>query len=96
MFSERKTEEKGGESEEERLTNKEEVRPDRVWTSCCFQLDRQFVTFCVQTSLGLCILSFCAWQLAVIDECERATPYWGLVGTITGFFFRKLTPMRKQ
>lgn len=61
------------------------------YESCCFRLDRQFVTFVVQTGIGLSVLSFCAMQLATITDCNRATPYWGLVGTITGFFFRKMS-----
>ena len=61
------------------------------YESCCFQLDRQFVTFVVQTIIGLCVLTFCGWQLASIEDCNRSTPYWGLMGTITGFFFRKLS-----
>lgn len=61
------------------------------YESCCFKLDRQFVIFVVQTIIGLFVLSFCGWQLASIEDCNRATPYWGLMGTITGFFFRKLS-----
>ena len=64
---------------------------NNLYRSCCFRLDRKFVTFVVQTMIGLCILSFCAIQLASIDDCNRSTPYWGLVGTITGFFFRKMS-----
>jgi hypothetical protein len=66
-----------------------------VWTSCCFQLDKSFLIFLVQTVLGLLILTFCAWQLIVVEDCARATPYWGLVGTITGFFFNNMMSFKK-
>ena len=61
------------------------------WRSCCCLVNRQFFVFVIQTIIGFCVLSFCAYQLAHEHDCNRATPYWGLVGTICGFFFRKIS-----
>lgn len=66
-------------------------RQDRVWRSCCMTVDKQFVMFTVQTVIGIGLLSFCAWQLATEPDCERNSPYWGLIGTMCGFFFRKVS-----
>jgi hypothetical protein len=84
-------------SESGTLTKEVVVVPakQQVWTSCCFQLDKSFLIFLVQTVLGLLILTFCAWQLIVVEDCARATPYWGLVGTITGFFFNNMMSFKK-
>jgi hypothetical protein len=66
--------------------------PERfVWKSCCFSVDKQFAHFLVQTLLGVALLVFCAVQLRTEEDCERSAPYWGLIGTLCGFFFRKVT-----
>lgn len=68
---------------------------DRVqWKSCCFSLDRSFVQFCVQTVLGASLLAFSAFRLTTEPDCDRAAPYWGLIGTLCGFFFNKISGKR--
>lgn len=62
-----------------------------VWRSCCFRMDKQFIHFLVQTCIGVGLLVFCAIELTVEKDCERSAPYWGLMGTICGFFFRSIT-----
>lgn len=64
---------------------------DYVWESCCFRLDTRCVVFTVQTLIGFTLLAFCAYELSTEQECDRAAPYWGLIGTIAGFFFNKLS-----
>ena len=66
-----------------------------AWESCCFSVDKRFVTFVVQTMIGIGLLAFCAIRLAFEQECDRAAPYWGLIGTVTGFFFRQ-APQRQD
>jgi len=60
------------------------------WRSCCFTVDRRLAVFVVQTIVGIMLLAFCAIQLSVTEDCHRSTPYWGLIGTVIGFFFQKL------
>jgi len=62
-----------------------------TWTSCCFRLDKRCVMFSVQTFIGIALLTFCAYRLTTEPECDRAAPYWGLIGTIMGFFFNKMS-----
>lgn len=62
-----------------------------VWRSCCFAVDRRCVTFIVQTLIGMSLLAFCAVRLTTESDCDRAAPYWGLIGTISGFFFNKMS-----
>lgn len=66
-------------------------RDRRTWRSCCLQMDRQFTMFIVQTLVGVGLLTFCAYRLTVEFDCDRNAPYWGLIGTICGFFFRKVS-----
>lgn len=61
------------------------------WRSCCFRLDKRCVMFSVQTVIGISLLTFCAYRLATEPDCDRAAPYWGLIGSIVGFFFNKLS-----
>ena len=61
------------------------------WRSCCFAADKRCIVFLVQTCLGFGLLTFCALRLTYEKDCDRAAPYWGLIGTVTGFFFRKMT-----
>ena len=75
------------------LLNKMETPNDSeyVWESCCFRLDTRCVVFIVQTLIGFTLLAFCAYELSTEQECDRAAPYWGLIGTVAGFFFNKLS-----
>ena len=64
---------------------------DYTWESCCFRLDQRCVVFTVQTLLGMALLVFSAYMLSTEENCDRAAPYWGLIGTIAGFFFNKMS-----
>ena len=68
-------------------TDEEQYR----WKSCCFLLDQRCIVFTVQTLLGMALIVFCAYMLSTETNCDRATPYWGLIGTIAGFFFNRLS-----
>lgn len=63
------------------------------WHSCCFEIDQRCVVFSVQTTLGILLLGFCAFMLRTEENCDRAAPYWGLIGTISGFFFNQAGPL---
>lgn len=41
--------------------------------------------------MGMALIVFCAYMLSTETNCDRATPYWGLIGTIAGFFFNRLS-----
>lgn len=64
--------------------------PKHVWKSCCFYIDKRCVTFSIQAFIGISLLTFCSFRLATEPDCDRAAPYWGLIGTLCGFFFRKM------
>jgi hypothetical protein len=64
---------------------------DKSWESCCFRLNQHCVVFIVQTIMGSALLVFSAYMLTTEKNCDRAAPYWGLIGTIAGFFFNKLS-----
>lgn len=73
-----------------------DAQTDRVvWKSCCFTLDRSFVMFFVQSVLGTGLLAFSAFRLTTEPDCDRAAPYWGLIGTLCGFFFNKISNVPK-
>jgi len=72
-----------------------------TWRSCCCQADKHCLLFFVQTFIGVALLLFCGVRLTVEHDCDKAAPYWGLIGTICGFFFRKIStggagPMKKD
>jgi hypothetical protein len=52
--------------------------------------DKGCIMFCVQTFIGVGLLVFCALSLWVEQDCNKEAPYWGLIGTLCGFFFRKV------
>jgi len=70
-------------------------RTDEVIRSCCFSIDKRCLFFGVQTFIGVGLLVFCAFRLAFETSCDRASPYWGLVGSIVGFFFQQATHRKK-
>jgi hypothetical protein len=52
--------------------------------------EKACVVFSVQTFVGIFLLAFCAVSLWTVHDCNKEAPYWGLVGTLCGFFFRKV------
>lgn len=67
-----------------------------TWRSCCVYVDHRCIVFAVQTFLGFALLTFCAYELSSETDCERSAPYWGLLGTIAGFFFNKLSVVHRK
>jgi hypothetical protein len=63
-----------------------ERRPRRqTWQSCCLEADRQMVVWFGQLLLMLSVLAFCAVRLVAADgECDRSSPYIGLISFILG------------
>jgi hypothetical protein len=61
------------------------------WHSCCFAMDKAFVMYTVQSVIGIGLLVFCSYQLSTEPDCDKAAPFWGLIGTICGFFFNQVT-----
>jgi hypothetical protein len=68
-----------------------ESRNIHSWHSCCFTMDKSFVMYLVQTCIGGGLLIFSAYRLSTEPNCDRASPYWGLIGTICGFFFKSVS-----
>ena len=64
----------------------EQRRPRRqTWKSCCLEADRQMMVWFGQLLLMLSVLAFCAVQLVAADgECDRSSPYIGLISFILG------------
>lgn len=72
-----------------------ELLGNKTWESCCFRVDRACVMFIVQTLIGIGLLIFCGYRLSTEADCDRASPYWGLIGTLCGFFFNKMQMVKK-
>jgi len=69
---------------------------NKTWESCCFRVDRACVMFIVQTLIGSGLLTFCGYRLSTETNCDKASPYWGLIGTLCGFFFRTMSAGKKE
>jgi len=69
---------------------------NKTWESCCFRVDRACVMFIVQTLIGGGLLTFCGYRLSTETNCDKASPYWGLIGTLCGFFFRTMSMGKKE
>jgi hypothetical protein len=55
------------------------------WKSCCFLLDKRAVQFFSQLFLSLIIMSFCIYQLIVLDKCDSAE-YLSLLTLVLGVY----------
>lgn len=65
-------------------------KPTNYWSCCQSACSRHLVIFIVQTLVGIGVLSFCLYAVDSSD-CNKAAPFWGLIGTVVGFFFRKVS-----
>ena len=77
--------------EENTLVQEQKSPPERrhsgrqTWTSCCLVADRQMIVWLGQLSVMMSVLAFCAQQLIAAEgECNRSSPYIGLISFILG------------
>ncbi len=68
------------------------LSPENEWRSCCFNVDKRCLIFLIQSIIGVGMLLFCALRLTYEPECDKAAPYWGLIGSVSGFFFNTMMP----
>jgi hypothetical protein len=73
------------------LGQEQKMPPERrrsgrqTWTSCCLVADRQMIVWLGQLSVMMSVLAFCAQQLIAAEgECNRSSPYIGLISFILG------------
>ena len=66
------------------------VAPNRLWRSCCVELDKQAVVYFAQIGIGVAVLSFSAVQLLRSNfECSESSPYLSLISFIVGTYIPK-------
>ena len=78
--------------EENTLVQEQKLPPERRrsgrqtwWTSCCLVADRQMNVWLGQLAVMMSVLAFCAQQLIAAEgECNRSSPYIGLISFILG------------
>ena len=77
--------------EENTLVQEQKLPPERrrsgrqTWTSCCLVADRQMIVWLGQLAVMMSVLVFCAQQLIAAEgECNRSSPYIGLISFILG------------
>lgn len=58
-----------------------------TYDSCCFRIDRRMLEYMTQTIIGIGIITFCSYQLTIVD-CEGSGAFWGLLGSTCGFFLK--------
>ena len=69
------------------------VAPNRIWRSCCLEIDKQAIIYFSQIGIGVAVLSFSAVQLLRSDfQCDKSSPYLGLISFIIGTYVPKSSP----
>ena len=59
---------------------------DNTWRSCCFQLDKRFVTYIVQILFMIALFTFCVNRIAFFQgDCSSQTVYIGLISGLIGW-----------
>jgi len=70
---------------------KEENLP-LVWNSCCLKTDRQAVVYFGQLSFAFAVLAFSCSMLVVAEgDCNRSSPYIGLISFLLGKLLSTVT-----
>lgn len=54
------------------------------WDSCCLRIDKRAALFFSQLIISGVIILFSIYQLATITECQRQTPFMGLLTLVIG------------
>lgn len=63
-----------------------------VWNSCCLKTDRQAVVYFGQLSFAFSVLAFSCSMLVLADgDCNRSSPYIGLISFLLGKLLSSVT-----
>ena len=57
---------------------------DRTWRSCCLEMHKDSVVFFSQLGISFTVISFCMYQLVVLDHCEAQSLYSGVMSLCLG------------
>jgi hypothetical protein len=64
---------------------KKNIIEDKVWRSCCFDINPHAVAYAGQFIIVVGVLVLCSYMLLKADgNCEQSSPYIGLVSFILG------------
>lgn len=64
----------------------------KQWKSFCLQTDRQAVVYLGQLLFSFAVLAFCCLQLYTADgDCNRSSPYIGLISFLLGKLLSAVT-----
>ena len=62
------------------------------WVSCCLETDRQAVIYFGQLFFSFSVLTFCCVMLYTADgDCNRSSPYIGLISFLLGKLLSAVT-----
>lgn len=75
-----KEEEEGKEEGEVEEVNKTE----KIWKSCCFNVDPEFATFMVAVISSFTLISFCIFQIMVMDKDGTGDRFAIYMSLLTG------------
>ncbi len=69
-----------------------ENKEDRIWSSCCLKTDRQAVIYFGQLAFSILVFGFSACMLVIADgDCNRSSPYIGLISFLLGKLLSSVT-----
>jgi hypothetical protein len=64
----------------------------RLWRSCCFIINKNFLKYIIQVFISCVILSLCSYKIIIIDESEDKSIYISLITLVTGVFLPSPSP----
>ena len=74
------------------LGEQKEENSSLVWNSCCLKTDRQAVVYFGQLSFAFAVLAFSCSMLVVAEgDCNRSSPYIGLISFLLGKLLSTVT-----
>lgn len=64
-----------------------------AWRSCCFDLDRSFISFLVQVLVGIGLIAFCIERIIVLgDDCCKTNAFFSFMSFLVGLIIPSPLP----
>ena len=79
-------------NEETKLIYNNDDDDARLWRSCCFIINKNFLKYIIQVFISCIILSLCSYKIIIIDEKEDKSIYISLITLVTGVFLPSPSP----
>ena len=73
------------------INEHKQINDDKMWKSCCINMDKNATIFFSQLFIALTTITFCIYQLSTSESCEHDSLYSGIFSMVIGCYMPQPT-----